>query len=526
MTAAQGDPHGASAEAASRSASETARLLTAGETTSVELVTDLLERIEAVDVAGPGLSAVLEVSPDALEAAARSDAERAAGRLRGPLHGIPVLLKDNIDTVAPSHTTAGSLVFGASCPGADATLVTALRQAGAVVLGKANLSEWANFRGRPSSSGWSAAGGQTRNPHALDRTPGGSSAGSASAVAARLAPLAVGTETDGSILCPAAVCGVAGLKPTVGLVSRTGIVPIASSQDTAGPMARSAEDLALLLEVLAAATDDGEDDLARSSRRPGGHSTHYLALLGDGHLGGLRVGVLRGDGFTQYHPPTDRVFEQAVAALSAVGAAVVDPIPSAPETYVSGGDELVVLLHEFRLTMERYLERRGRLAGGAGDVPRSLDDILAHIHKTPEERLDVFGADLIEEAAGTAGADPARYEAAREANWRRSRTDGLDRLFAEVDVVVTPATTPAWLIDHVIGDAHVGAGWSPPAVAGYPSATLPVGAVGGLPVGIALWGPPWSEALLLRVMFALEKALGPAVTSPAPSFAPSVGLRA
>ncbi len=525
MTAHASDPHGASAEAASRSASETARLLAAGETTSVEFVTALVERIEAIDSAGPRLSAVLEVAPDALEAAARRDAERTAGRLRGPLHGIPVLLKDNIDTAAPSHTTAGSLVFGGSSPGADATLVAALSEAGAVVLGKANLSEWANFRGHPSSSGWSAAGGQTRNPHALDRTPGGSSAGSASAVAARLAPLAVGTETDGSILCPAAVCGVAGLKPTVGLVSRTGIVPIASSQDSAGPMARSVEDLALLLEVLASATDDGEDDLARSSRRPGGHDTHYVALLGDGHLGGLRVGVLRGHGFTEYHPPTDRVFEQAVAALSAAGAAVVDPIPSALETYLSREDEMVVLLHEFRLTMERYLERRARLSG-TGDLPRSLDDILAHIQKTPEERLDVFGAELIAAGAETTGADPARYEQAREDNWRRSRTDGLDRLFAEVDVVATPATTPAWLIDHVIGDAHVGAGWSPPAVAGYPSATLPVGAIGGLPVGIALWGPPWSEALLLRVMFALEKSLGAAVTSPVPSFAPSVSLRA
>lgn len=521
------DPHSHSSAVAALSAPELAKAFGEGELTSVEVAEQLIGRIEALDASGIGLRSVLEVAPDALEEAARLDAERQQGRLRGPLHGVPVLLKDNIDTVAPLHTTAGSTAFGESTPQRDAPLVSALRQAGALLLGKANLSEFAKFRSRPSASGWSAVGGQTRNPHALDRTPGGSSAGSAAAVAARLAPLSVGTETDGSILCPAAACGVAGLKPTVGLVSRSGIVPISSSQDTAGPMARSVEELALLLEVLARASHDG-DEAARPGRRPKGLKTNYVSLLGDGGLSGVRVGVLRQGGYFDYHPPTDRVFEGVLAALSESGAQVVDPLEGPGDRMVSGEDEMAVLTYEFCRGIEGYLARRAAADPEASGLPRTIEDLLSHLESDPAERCDLFGVELIAQSAATKGDDGTRYRAAHEANLRRARSDGLDRLFGgerPVDVVAVPAMSPPWLIDHVLGDSPHGSGWSPAAVAGYPSATLPMGMVGGLPVGVALWGAPWSEATLLRVMFALERCFGPSVTRPVPAFAGSVSLR-
>ncbi|MHB1987323.1 MAG: amidase [Acidimicrobiales bacterium] len=535
-TGREEDPHPKSEAVASLSACEMARELGSGSISSVEIAEELLGRWEAIDTSGPHLRSVIEIAPDVLETAAALDAERRSGRSRGPLHGVPVLVKDNIDTVFPLHTTGGSLVFGNSSPASDAHLVRAMRDAGMFVLGKTNLSEWANFRGQRSSSGWSAAGGQTRNPHALDRTPGGSSAGSGSGVAARLAPLAIGTETDGSILCPSAACGVAGLKPTVGLVSRTGIIPISSSQDTAGPMARTTEDLALLLEVLARAVGDGEDPQAVLERRPPGHQSHYLALLGDGNLAGLRLGVLREGGYFGYHPATDKVFETMLEALSGTGAEVVDPLEPPGAPMVSGEAELVVLAHEFRARVEAYFERRAASVGSPGiggpsatALPRTLEDVIAHAEAEPEERLDLFGIELITKAASSGGLDSPVYLAALEKNRRSARTEGLDKLFTKsdrsVDAFLVPAMPPAWLIDHVVGDAYVGSGWSPAAVAGYPSATLPMGKVGGLPVGVAICGPPWSEATLLRVMFALERALGTEITRPLPHFVDSLSWR-
>ncbi len=522
------DPHPRSLEVASRSAAELSDLLERRELSSVEITAQLIARIEAVDAGtsgARGLRSVLEIAPDALDAAALRDAERSAGRVRGPLHGIPVLVKDNIDTVAPLHTTAGSLVFGDGAPASDATLVTALREAGAVIVGKANLSEWANFRGRPSSSGWSAVGGQTRNPHVLDRSPGGSSSGSGAAVAARLVPLAIGTETDGSILCPSAACGIAGLKPTLGLVSRTGIVPIAASQDTAGPMARTARDLALLLGVLARAVDDGEDDLARAARRPPSYETAYDTLLGDGDLSGLRIGAVRDEGYCDYHPPTDEVFASTLGVLAACGAEVVDPVHGLPGPQQLSEDELTVLTTEFRIGAHAYFARRANAAPDCTHLPRTLDDVLAHAEAEPGERTDVFGTDFIAWAAATEGPESEAYVRALEHNKRAAGRDGLDKVFADhrVDVLVAPAMHPAWLIDHVLGDHGKGSAWSASAIAGYPSATLPMGMIDGLPVGVALLGPAWSEARLLRVMVALERALGPVVTSPVPRFAPSVG---
>jgi amidase len=529
-TGQRDDPHPQSWPVASLTASETARLLEQGELTSVEVTEQLIGRIEALDSSGPRLHSVLEIAPDALEDAAALDEERSAGRLRGPLHGVPVLVKDNVDTVAPLHTTGGSFVFGETSPVRDATVVTALREAGALVLGKTNLSEWANFRGRPSASGWSAAGGQTRNPHALDRTPGGSSSGSASGLAARLAPLAIGTETDGSILCPAAACGVAGLKPTVGLVSRTGVIPISTSQDTAGPIGRSVGDIALLLEVLARTVSDREGAPAGAGQPPLGYDANYRAQLGDGNLAGLRIGVVR-QGYCGYHGPTDRVFAAALDALATCGARIVDPVVAPNGPFFIVDDETVVLTHEFHAMAGRYLERRAAAAPAGSGLPRTLDDVIAHAKRAPEERMDVFGIELLVQSAATGGLDSPRYLAALERNRQRARGDGLDRIFAAttadegVDVIAVPAMTPAWLIDHVIGDEMLGTGWSPPAVAGYPSATIPIGRVGGLPVGVALWGPAWSEARLLRVMSALEQALGTEVTSPIPAFAESVSLR-
>jgi amidase len=522
MTAGTSDPHPASAEIASLSAAELGRRMEAGELSSGELVEQLLDRVEALD---SQLRSMLEIAPDAAELAAAFDAERRAGRVRGRLHGLPVVVKDNIDTASPLHTSGGSLVFGDSSPGRDAPLVSALREAGAVVIGKANLSEWANFRGRPSSSGWSAAGGQTRNPHVLDRTPGGSSSGSASAVAAGLAPLGIGTETDGSIICPASCCGVVALKPTVGLVSRTGIIPISASQDTAGPMARSVEDLALVLEVLARAVDDGTDATATSAGRPAAHETRYPSLLGEGDLSGVRVGVLRDGGYGGHHPPTWRLFETALRALKDTGAELVDPLASPEEPLTLGEDEMIVLSHEFADGIGTYLARRSEQGGpGSQGLPSSLQDLIARVEQTEEERLDLFGIDLLVRSAGTAGLSAESYRGASKRNRDRSR-GGLDRLLSEVDVVAVPAMPPAWVIDHVVGDAFTGAGWSPPAVAGYPSATIPIGRLSGLPVALALWGRPFGEAKLLEVMFALERCLGTDVTSPRPGLLPTVSIQ-
>jgi amidase len=506
------------------SGSELVGALDRRETSSVELVGALIARIEAIDSDGPRLRSVLEVAPDALEMAAERDRERGSGQLQGPLHGIPVLVKDNVDTTAPLHTTVGSLVFGTTPPARDASLVSALRAAGAIVLGKTNLSEWANFRSRPSASGWSGAGGQTRNPHALDRSPGGSSAGSGAAVAAGLAPLAVGTETDGSIICPSACSGIVGLKPTVGLVSRHGIAPIAASQDTAGPMARTIEDVALLLEVLAGAA---EEQLAGPvGRRPDGYETHYRALLGDGGLAGLRVGVLRDSTYFGYHPPTDEAMGPALQALRDAGADVVDPLPHLDAPLMSGDDEVVVMTHEFKAGLEAYFaERSGAARAGDLALPKSLGDLLEFNASTPGERTDVFGQQLIEASAAAGSLGDRAYVEARARNWDKSRSSGLDRLLDEhrLDAIAVPAMPPAWLIDHVDGDSFLGGGWAPPAVAGYPSLAVPVAMLGGLPVSLALWGSAWSEATLLRIGHSIERSLGPA---PRPAFVPSVSLRA
>lgn len=470
-----------------------ARGMAEGTWTSRQITAGYLERIAALDDAGPRLAAVIEVNPRALADAEALDAERAAGRVRGPLHGIPVLIKDNID-VAGLVNSAGSLALARHVPRADAFLVARLREAGAVILGKTNLSEWANFRGERSTSGWSSRGGQTRNPYALDRSPCGSSSGTGAAVAASLAAVGVGTETDGSILCPAAVQALVGLKPTVGLVSRTGIIPIAASQDTAGPMARTVADAAALLGAMVGVDRDDPAAVAGGARP----RVEYLAGLREDALRGKRIGVLRAA--VSGPPVVDAVTERALAALRAAGAELVDPVE------VAGGGawdeaEFTVLLVEFRAGLDAYLARAGAPVG-------SLAAVIAFNAAHAAAVMPWFGQELLERAAAAPGLDSPAYAAARATARRLAWDEGLGATLARhrLDAVVAPTTGPAWPIDPVLGDRFTGAGYSVAAVAGTPSLTVPMGEVHGLPLGLTFLGPPFAEAELLALGYAFERA--------------------
>ncbi|MFP5374367.1 MAG: amidase [Gammaproteobacteria bacterium] len=458
---------------------------------------DLVElyraRIAALDDAGPRLNAVIELNPDALAEAERLDAERAAGQVRGPLHGIPVLLKDNIDATGMA-TSAGSLALAGHRPTRDAHLVARLRESGAIVLGKANLSEWANFRSTRSASGWSAVGGQTRNPYILDRSPCGSSSGSAVAVAAGLAPLAVGTETNGSILCPAAVNGVVGIKPTVGLVSRHGIVPISPAQDTAGPMAQRVADAAALLNGLAGA--DTRDE-ATSSATGHIHDDYTVFLDPDG-LRGARIGVMRKA--MGFHDGVDQVMEAAISALRAAGAEIVDPADLSTHGQF-GRPSFDALLHEFRPALEAYLHE-------SGAPVRTLDALMEFNRDNAGRQMSWFGQELFEMAAEKGPLTDPAYRRAREQARRLAGPRGIDATIARhrLDALLTTAVSPAWTVDPVNGDHFRGAGYSAAAVAGYPSVTVPAGQVHGLPVGIVFMGPAWSEPRLIAIAYAFERA--------------------
>jgi amidase len=444
---------------------------------SVALVEELQARNREVD---PLVNAICTPNPAALTQAAQLDAERDDGRVRGPLHGVPVLVKDNIDT-ADLPTTAGSLALADQPPPPkDAPLVRRLREAGCVVLGKTNLSEWANFRGSASSSGWSAYGGLTRNPYALNRSAGGSSSGSGAAVAAGLADFAVGTETNGSIVCPAALNGIIGLKPTVGLISQQGIVPISHSQDTAGPMTRTVEQAAALLTVLT------------------GGATDYTEECRGEDLSDVRIGVPRGP-LWGYSTGLDQVTEQALEILSQCGATLVDHL-SLP---TPGGDEdqLQVLAHELKVDMAAYLATRSD--GG----PRTLDDLIAFNREHADVELKWFGQELFERAAATEGLDSPAYVTARLTALRAGR-EGIDNLLRDnqLDALVTPSYSPAWTIDLVNGDHVLGSSSSHAALAGYPLLSVPSGLVSGLPVGITFSGTGRSDATLIRLAHAFETA--------------------
>lgn len=467
--------------------------LTAGRVTSEALVAAYLQRIEALDRTGPTLKSVLAVNPDAAAQARSLDDERRAGRVRGPLHGIPILVKDNIDTRDPMPTTAGSLALSANLSARDAPVIGRLREAGAIVLGKTNLSEWANIRSSRSTSGWSAVGGLTRNPYALDRNTCGSSAGSGAAAAASLAAAAIGTETDGSIVCPSAVNGLVGIKPTVGLVSRTHIVPISHSQDTAGPMTRSVADAALLLAAMA-----GHDPLDAATKDADARRADYPAALDRNSLRGVRLAALRFLG--GYHAETDRVFDAALAAMKTAGADIVNVVSFDRRAEVSEA-ELIVLLTELKVDLDGYLRWTPPQV-----QTRSLADVIAFNKATSAEMVH-FGQELFERAVATRGLKDPAYVAASEKARRLAGPEGIDRMLKTTGAVALLAPTggPAWLTDLVNGDHFLGAASELPAVAGYPHVTVPMGVVNGLPVGISFIGSAWSEGRLIGLAYAFEQ---------------------
>ena len=453
-----------------------------------------LDRIAAVDDAGPALNAVIAINPDALAIADERDAERSAGRVRGPLHGIPVLVKDNIDTGDRMPTTAGSLALAGAPAARDAEVVRRLREAGAIILGKTNLSEWANIRSTRSSSGWSAVGGQTRNPHVLDRSPCGSSSGSGAAVAAGFVVAAIGTETDGSIVCPASVNGIVGFKPTVGLVSRQGIVPISHSQDTAGPMTRTVADAAILLDALAG-VDPADAATAAAEARVGG----FQASLEGASLKGRRFGIVRNHGGG---PAAEPVLELAIATLKAQGAEIVDPVVLRPAAEYSE-DELAVLLFELKADLAAYLTGRGT------HPVKSLADVIAFNEREAAAEMRWFGQELFLEAERKNGLDSAEYRDKLARGRRLAGADGIDAALGthRVDALVAVTCSPAWSIDLVLGDnGSISCSTSPAAVAGYPSVSVPGGFVHGLPVGVSFFAGAWQDAELLKIAHAFEKA--------------------
>jgi amidase len=467
-----------------------------GRLTAASLTKAYLQRIADLDRRGPQLRSVIEVNPDALAIARDLDRQRKAKGPRGPLHGIPVLLKDNIGTHDRMTTTAGSLALAGSIPAQDSFVANRLREAGAVILGKANLSEWANFRSSRSSSGWSGRGGQTNNPYALDRNPSGSSSGSAVAVAANLCSLAIGTETDGSIISPASLCGIVGIKPTVGLVSRSGIIPIAHSQDTAGPMARTVRDAAVLLGAMA-----GFDPADRSTKSGQAKAcADYTQFLDPHGLQGARIGVARG--FFRSDSPAAAVLEEALQAIKRLGATLIDPADDPPLGQF-GDAEMTVLLYEFKADLNAYLGSLGPRA-----PVRSLKEVIEFNERNRDREMPFFGQESFIQAEEKGPLTDKAYIDALERCGRLSRQEGLDALMDRhhLDAVVAPSGGPAGKTDPVYGDRDVGGSSSPAAVAGYPNITVPAGFVFGLPVGISFFGRAWSEPTLLKLAYAFEQA--------------------
>ena len=490
---------------------EQSAAMAAGKISSQQLVKRYLARIAAVDKAGPRLNSVIELNPDALKIAAELDRERAAGKLRGPLHGIPVLLKDNIATGDKMSTSAGSLALDGVRATRDAFVAERLRAAGAVIIGKTNLSEWANMRSTHSVSGWSGRGGQTRNPHALDRNTSGSSSGSGAAIAASLATLAVGTETDGSIVSPSSSCGIVGLKPTLGLVSRSGIIPIAHSQDTAGPMTRSVADAALMLAAMTGV--DKDDAVTKESQ---GKVADYAAALRLDGLRGKRIGVARN--FFGGSTAVDDVVEKELAVLKAQGAILVDV--KLPNTDKYNETEVEVLLSEFKPDLAAYL------AGYAPHAPvKNMADVIAFNDKNASREMPYFGQEHLIAAQDKEGLEGKAYREALANNRRYSREEGIDKIMREekLDALVAPTGGLAWLTDYINGD-HYGMSFSSPAaVAGYPHITVPAGFARGLPVGISFVGGAYSEATLIGMAYAYEQA---SKRRRAPAFPGSVNIKA
>jgi amidase len=474
---------------------ELQKQMTSGKTTARSLAEFYLERTKQVDKQGPTLNAVIEINPDALNIAAALDEERQTRGSRGPLHGVPIMLKDNLNTADKMTTTAGSLALEGSKPQQDAFVVEKLREAGAVILGKTNLSEWANFRSTRSSSGWSSRGGQTKNPYVLDRNPSGSSSGSGVAVSANLCAAAIGTETDGSITSPAAANGVVGLKPTVGLISRGGIIPIAHSQDTAGPMGRCVADVAILLGALIG-VDPSDAATERGSKE--GLTDYTPYLVADG-LEGTRIGVART--FFGFHERVDAVIEGALETLREGGAELIDTDLASGQDYSES--EYEVLLYEFKHGLNTYLESLGP------DAPvQSLDDVIAYNERNKDRVMPYFGQEHLLKAQAKGPLSERAYREALAHNHRLTRDEGIDAALERhrLDAIVAPTNGPAWTTDLINGDHPLGGSSSPAAVASYPNITVPAGFVSGLPVGISFFGTAFHESTLLKLAFAFEQA--------------------
>jgi amidase len=471
--------------------------MVAGRLTARSITRQYLDRIEDLDRKGPALRHVIETNPDAMAIADALDRERKAGGVRGPLHGIPILLKDNVDTADRMTTTAGSLALAGSIPLRDAFIAARLRAAGAILLGKANLSEWANFRSTHSTSGWSGRGLLAKNPYVLDRNPCGSSSGSGGAVAANLTAAAIGTETDGSIVCPSSANGIVGIKPTLGLVSRAGIIPIAHSQDTAGPMTRTVRDAAIMLGVLA-----GVDPRDPATSGSGGQAqTDYTRYLDANGLRGARIGVARAK-FFGYSDVTDRVINEAIDAMKAQGAVIVDPANI--ETAGKFDDsEYDVLLYEFKADLNSYLASLGPKA-----PVRTLQEIIAFNDQHKDQEMPWFGQEIMIQAQAKGPLTEKKYLDELANNLKMSRTDGIDATMTKynLDAIVAPTGGPAWVTDLINGDHFSGASSTPAAVAGYPNINVPAGFSHELPIGISFFGRAYSEPTLIKLAYAFEQA--------------------
>jgi amidase len=472
------------------------RKMVSGEETARSLTEKYIARIEALDKRGPELRSVLEVNPEAVAIAGKLDAERKAGRVRGLLHGIPVLVKDNIGTADRMTTTAGSLALEGSIPSSDSFVAKMLREAGAVLLGKTNLSEWANFRSTHSSSGWSGRGGQCRNPYALDRNPSGSSSGSGAATAANLCAASIGTETDGSIVSPSNNCSLVGIKPTLGFASRSGIVPIAHSQDTPGPMCRTVTDAAILLAAISG-TDAADPATRESAARAARDFTKSLDPRG---LQGARIGVPRKVFFGQ-SASADRLVEAAIADMKKLGAVIVDPA-DVENADAFEKSELEVLLYEFKADLNQYL------AALPGARVRTLKDLIEFNEKNRDREMPYFGQELFVKAEAKGPLTEKAYRDALEKDLLLSRKEGIDKTMDKhkLDALVAPTSGPPSLIDLVNGDYGVNGSSTVPAIAGYPHITVPAGYDFGLPVGISFFGRAWSEPTLVKIAFAYEQA--------------------
>lgn len=481
----------------------------AGKRTARSIAEAYLARIEEIDRRGPRVNSVIETNPDALAIADALDRERRAGRVRGPMHGIPVLIKDNIDTADRMKTSAGSLALAGSVAPADAFIVQRLRQAGAIIVGKTNLSEWANFRSTKSVSGWSGRGGLTRNPYALDRNPCGSSSGTGAAIAANLAAVGIGTETDGSIVCPSNACGLVGIKPTVGLVSRSGIIPISHTQDTAGPMARTVTDAAILLGAM---TGIDAADEATSSSRGRGRVDYRDALQADG-LRGARIGVARN--YFGFNPHVDRALQQGIDAMKNAGAVIIDPVEF-PTKGKFDDAEFDVLLYEFKADLNAYLAK--------SNAPyKTLAALIAFNETNRDREMPFFGQEIFEMSEKKGPLTSPEYLAALAKCRDLSRAQGIDALLAQhrLDAFVAPTGSPAWTSDLLNGDHFTGGSSTPAAVAGYPSITVPAGFIRGLPIGISFMGAAYSEPTLIRLAYAFERATS---ARKAPAFAATASL--